>query len=71
MQFKRRPTDTELQKIPVFDEVDGGDFKLLQKFTEVVTYPAASLIFREESPGDSMFFVLSGAVDNIKSAIRG
>lgn len=71
MESKRRPTDTELQKIPVFDEVDGRNFNWLQKFTEVVIYPTGSLIFREGTPGDSMFFILSGEIDIIKTSIKG
>ena len=71
MQQKRPPTDTELQKIPLFDEVEGKDFTLLQDFTRVVHYPADSLIFKEGTPGDSMYFILSGEIDIIKSSIVG
>ncbi len=70
MEQKKLPSDSELHMIPVFDEVDGRDFRLLQRFTEVVKFSAGSLIFREGSPGDAMFFILKGEVNILKTSIN-
>ena len=71
MSSKRRPSDAELQTIPIFDEVDGPDFSLLQRFAEVVNYPAGMRMFGEGAPGDAMFFLLKGEVNIMKESVTG
>jgi len=71
MKKSRCPNDSELQMIPVFDEVEGRDLGLLQQFTEVIDYSAGLSMFREGGDGDAMFFILRGEVDIKKSSISG
>jgi len=67
----RHPTFEELGMVPMFDEVDGRDLKLLAQASELAVYGAGMEIFREGAPGDAMYFILSGQVEIIKKTADG
>ena len=67
----RHPTTEELSMIPIFDEVAGSDLQWIEKVAQVQKIPKGTPLFREGSPGDAMYFIMSGEVDIIKESLEG
>ena len=52
----------KLRDNPLFSEFTGDDLELLSTFMEEVDYPEGDPIFSEQSPTNSVYFILSGRV---------
>lgn len=51
-----------LEKIPLFSELNQGDFKKLEKLLHLRSYSANETIFEKGDPGTGMFIIRSGKV---------
>lgn len=47
----------------IFSQLDDEDINKISSFFELATYPAHTVIFKEDEPGDFMGFVVSGRLE--------
>ena len=60
------PKASELKAIGLFSGFDEGLLDCLAPALEEIVYKDGAVIFREEDPGDAMYFIASGAVEITK-----
>ncbi|MEW6558220.1 MAG: Crp/Fnr family transcriptional regulator [Elusimicrobiota bacterium] len=59
------------KKIPLFSHFPVSALKKVKKIFEVKKYPAGSIIFSENTKGDSLYLILSGLVKIFRSSATG
>ncbi len=60
-----------LKKIPAFSKLSERQLRELKKISSVKSFPKGEIIFSEESPGQMLFFVISGRIKIYKSTPAG
>src|SRR5215469_63223 len=51
-----------LQRLDLFSDLEAGELRELAEVTQVVQFPASTLIFREGAAGDCAYVVVRGSV---------
>lgn len=58
------------QKTPLFANLSPNELKEIKKRLKKKTYPAGSLIFREDEPGDTLYIIEKGRVRITKTSFK-
>ncbi|MGB9735451.1 MAG: cyclic nucleotide-binding domain-containing protein [bacterium] len=57
-----QPIKEVVKQSPIFSEIDEQELKEILRIAKHLTFPEQTTIIREESSGDSIYFILSGIV---------